>query len=81
MKDYEIEGAKESATIFFLLVLVVPACLTRFYPPRVHFLAPSWRAVSSYRFSHPRAVARETSRLESYLLLGVSVSLPTSVRS
>lgn len=32
MKDYEIEGAKESATIFFLLVLAVPACLTRFYP-------------------------------------------------
>lgn len=78
MKDYEIEGAKESATIFFLLVLATPSCLTAF-TPRVRFLAPPWRAVSSYRFSHSRAVARETSRLESYLLLGVSVSLPTSV--
>lgn len=58
------------------LVLATPTCLTAFIP---RFLVPPRRAASSYRFSRSRAAARGTSRLESYLLLGMSVSLRTSV--
>lgn len=65
-------------TIFFLHVSATPTCLTAFIP-RARFLVPPRRAAPSYRFSRSRAVARGTSRLESYLLLGMSVSLPTSV--
>jgi len=65
-------------TIFFLVVLATPTCFTAFIPC-ARFLVPPWRAAPSYRFSRSRAVAKGTSRLESYLLLGMSVSLPTSV--
>lgn len=80
MRDYEMGRGRLAAKrlLYNFLVLASATCLTAFIP-RARFLAPPRRAASSYRFSRSRATARGTSRLESYLLPGVSVSLRTSV--